>query len=340
VFTINSRGVMRREILSLILLFLLISFVTPNISAASQITHKVKRGDNLYSIAKKYHVPACQLKSRNNLRSNKLSLGQTLIIKDNSESVAKNESRKKYASKKKRVQEIEAPAGENDGEFIEYRVKRGDTIDKIAVLFNVDREELVESNNLQNIRGGKKLSPGRTILVPKIIEEGEEEIVNLTNTNNRPLKPWKSGEEKYMLVKVAKSFMGTPYKYGGNTAKGLDCSAYVRKIYEIFDVQLPRSARDQFKVGSKISKEELAVGDLVFFKTKRYAKRPTHVGIYIGDDNFIHSSSGHGRIGVKIDSLSSDYYSKAYVGATRIKGGSFEETPEAKEISEKTSHNS
>ena len=318
--------------------FLLVSFVTPNISAASQITHKVKRGDNLYSIAKKYHVPACQLKSLNNLRSSKLSLGQTLVIKDNPESVVRNESRKKYASKKKQVQEIETPAGENDGEFIEYRVKRGDTLDKIVTLFNVDREELVESNNLRNIKGGKKLSPGRTILIPKVIEEGEEEIVNLTN--NKPLKQWKSGEEKYMLVKVAKSFMGTPYKYGGNTARGLDCSAYVKKIYEIFDVQLPRSARDQFMIGSKISREELAVGDLVFFKTKRYAKRPTHVGIYIGDDNFIHSSSGHGRIGVKIDSLSSDYYSKAYVGATRIKGGSFEETPEAKEISEKTSHNS
>ena len=102
---------MRRETFALILFFLLVSFVTPNISAASQITHKVKRGDNLYSIAKKYHVPACQLKSLNNLRSSKLSLGQTLVIKDNPESVVRNESRKKYASKKKQVQEIETPAG-------------------------------------------------------------------------------------------------------------------------------------------------------------------------------------------------------------------------------------
>ena len=103
----------------------------------------------------------------------------------------------------------------------------------------------------------------------------------------------------------------------------------MKKIYEIFDVQLPRSARDQFQVGSKIKREELAVGDLVFFKTRRHVKYPTHVGIYIGDGNFIHSSSGHGRIGVKIDSLSSDYYTNAYTGATRIKDGLFEERSDA-----------
>ena len=142
-----------------------------------------------------------------------------------------------------------------------------------------------------------------------------------------------------MLVKVAKSFMGAPYKYGGTTVKGLDCSAYVKKIYEIFDVQLPRSARDQFQVGSKIRREELAVGDLVFFKTKRYVKYPTHVGIYIGDGNFIHSSSGHGRIGVKIDALSSDYYSNVFTGATRIKDGSFEERSEITSTPIKTSNN-
>jgi len=111
----------------------------------------------------------------------------------------------------------------------------------------------------------------------------------------------------------------------------------VKKIYEIFDVQLPRSAREQFRVGSQIKKEELAVGDLVFFKTKRYVKYPTHVGIYIGDGNFIHSSSGHGRIGVKIDALSSDYYTKAFTGATRIKDGLFEERSDA--TSTKTSNN-
>ncbi|MBA4390590.1 MAG: hypothetical protein C0399_06605 [Syntrophus sp. (in: bacteria)] len=315
---------MTKEMITSVLL-LLMCIITPSLSGAAQTTHKVKQGDNLYSIAKKYHVSVDQLKSQNNLRSIKLSSGQSLIIKGNSERTARNESTTRNNGKKKKIQEIEAPVEENDGEFIEYKIKRGDTLDKVAALFNVEKEDLIESNNLQNLKGNK-LSPGRTILIPKVIEEGEEEIITLTG---KSLKPWKNSDERYMLVKVAKSFMGAPYKYGGNTVKGLDCSAYVKKIYEIFDTQLPRSARDQFKVGSIIGKEELGVGDLVFFKTKRYVKHPTHVGIYIGEGNFIHSSSGHGRIGVKIDSLSSDYYSKVYTGATRVKSGSFEEAPKA-----------
>jgi peptidoglycan endopeptidase LytE len=325
---------MRRTIFASALLFFL-CIVTPHISGAVQTVHKVKRGDNLNSIAKKYHLSVDQLKSQNNLQSIKLSLGQALIITDNRERTTRNKSQKTNIAKKKPLQEIEIPTGENDGEFIEYKVKKGDTIDRIATIFNVDREELIESNNLQSLKS-KRLSPGKTILIPKIIDEGEEEIVNLTN---KPMKPWKDSDEKYMLVKVAKSFMGAPYKYGGTTVRGLDCSAYVKKIYDIFDIQLPRTAREQARVGLKIGKEELNIGDLVFFKTKRYVKYPTHVGIYIGDGNFIHSSSGYGRIGVKIDSLSSDYYTKAYTGATRIKDGFFGERSDATSAPIKTANN-
>jgi peptidoglycan DL-endopeptidase LytE len=233
---------------------------------------------------------------------------------------AKNSKNKhsRYASKAQAGEpQVEAVTYEDDGEYIEYKIKRGDTIDKIAALFSVEKDELIETNNLAS---KKKLSPGGTLLIPKIIEESDdgEEIVTLKSIT---VKPWKNSDEKYMLVKVAKSFMGAPYKYGGNTLRGLDCSAYVKKIYEIFDVQLPRSAREQYHVGTKIGRSDLAVGDLVFFKTRRYAKYPTHVGIFIGDGNFIHASSGKGRLGVKIDSLGSDYYSGAYIGATRIKGG-------------------
>jgi cell wall-associated NlpC family hydrolase len=214
--------------------------------------------------------------------------------------------------------QVEPVTYENDGEYIEYKVKRGDTIDKIAALFSIEKDELIETNQLAS---KKKLDPGKTLFIPRVIEENDdaEEIVNFKSAQ---VKPWKNSDERYMLVKVAKSFMGAPYKYGGNTVRGLDCSAYVKKIYEIFDVQLPRSAREQYMVGTKIVRSDLAVGDLVFFKTRRYAKYPTHVGIFIGDGNFIHASSGKGRLGVKIDSLGSDYYSGAYIGATRIKSGS------------------
>ncbi len=326
-----------RKGLSVFFCFLFLCVITPFTLSAAQVVHKVKRGENLYAIAKKYRVPVSQLKTQNNLKSARLSPGQTLVIGENKKEAVRYTLQDDNTGKNKKKQNKEAEIfiSENDGEFIEYKIKRGDTIDKIATLFNIEREELLEANNIRNLKKG--LSPGKTILVPKVIDEGKEDIIDLSS---KPLKPWKDGDEKYMLVKVAKSFMGAPYKYGGNTVRGLDCSAYVKKIYEIFDVQLPRSAREQFLVGSKIEKEELAVGDLVFFKTKRSVKYPTHVGIYIGDNSFIHSSSGHGKIGVKIDSLSSDYYSRVYIGATRIKSGYSEERPEAASTPPKASNNS
>lgn len=316
---------MRKSIITLIS-FLFFIIITSNQAFSSTVTHKVKQGDNLYNIAKKYHITVDKLNALNNLRSNKLKLGQQLIV-----SKEKGVPPSKTIKEAKKVQ-TGVSVAENDGEFIEYRTKKGDTLEKIAKRFNIDKDEVLEANNLSN----KKISPGKIILIPKVIEDKEEEFVTLTN---QPLNIWKSSEEKYMLVKVAKSFMGAPYKYGGESVRGLDCSAFVKKIYDIFDVQLPRSARDQFKTGLPISKDELAIGDLVFFKIKRYIKYPTHVGIFIGDGNFIHSSSTHNKLGVKIDSLASDFYAKFYVGAVRVKRLSDESAETAKPI-ENASNNS
>lgn len=254
---------------------------------------------------------------------NKAKQQSSKSIKKNAKESKKHTTKKGKHSRNEAKQQalraqVESVTYENDGEYIEYKVKRGDTIDKIASLFSIEKDELIETNQLAS---KKKLDPGKTLFIPRVIEENDdaEEIVNFKSAQ---VKPWKNNDERYMLVKVAKSFMGAPYKYGGNTVRGLDCSAYVKKIYEIFDVQLPRSAREQYMVGTKIGRSDLTVGDLVFFKTRRYAKYPTHVGIFIGDGNFIHASSGKGRLGVKIDSLGSDYYSGAYIGATRIKSSS------------------
>ncbi len=243
----------------LIVLFLGISAGT----ALSDVTHKVRSGDSLYTIAKKNRVSVDTLKKLNGLSATtKLKLGQIVVVRKDAEV-----TRKRPASK-----QVEAAISEDDGEFIEYRTRKGDTLEKLALRFNIDKDDIIEANNFK----GKRISPNRTILIPRVSEESGEEVVALVNI---PLNNWKSSEEKYMLVKVAKSFMGAPYKYGGESVRGLDCSAFVKKMYSIFDVQLPRSAREQYRVGARIQKEELAVGDLVFFKTKRYSKYPTHASI-------------------------------------------------------------
>lgn len=124
-----------------------------------------------------------------------------------------------------------------------------------------------------------------------------------------------SSKKEIMIMEIIK-YMNTPYKYGGNSLNGIDCSAFTQNVYQSsWMITLNRSARDQYIQGTPISdRDELKFGDLVFFNTRRRVK-PGHVGIYIGDNLFAHASS---KLGVTISSLEHDYYNKRYMGARRI----------------------
>lgn len=223
----------------------------------------------------------------------------------------KNAAKAKESQRQADQKSINSGIEERESSLIKHRVKSGETLAKIARMYGVTVEEIKKVNGL----GKQRLIPGKTILIPYAQEEDEEEIVDVSQIS---YGKWKDQNERLTLVKVAKSFMGAPYKLGGSTVRGLDCSAFVKKIFEIFDVNLPRTAKEQYKVGRKIDKEELSVGDLVFFKTRPGRNYPTHVGIYIGNGNFIHASSHHKR-GVRIDSLDTPFYQRTYVGAVRVK---------------------
>lgn len=281
-------------------------------AAYSATIHKVKGGETLQRIAKRHHITVEQLKNLNNLRSDNLRPGQRLTVGR----VQKDTSTKKLAGRKKvKQQQIEVAADEQDPDFIEYRVLKGDTVEKLADKFGADKQDIVDLNALKK----GKLTPGTKLLIPKEASDDESLVEPSVDLNRvRPLKCWKDEEEQGFLVKVANSFSGAPYKYGGDSVRGLDCSAFVRKMYGLFDVQLPRTAREQFESGMRIDKANLVKGDLVFFRTKRHAKHPTHVGIYIGEGKFIHASSVMKR-GVKIDSLSDGYFGRTYTGAVRVK---------------------
>ncbi len=129
------------------------------------------------------------------------------------------------------------------------------------------------------------------------------------------LGKWNSPDEVQLFVKVATGFIGAPYRFGGSSLKGIDCSSFVQKIYKIFDITLPRNAAQQSKVGISVSREKLTEGDLVFFHTKRSLG---HVGIYIGNNEFVHASS-KGKI-IRVDSLDTPYYQKRFQRAVRVKG--------------------
>jgi cell wall-associated NlpC family hydrolase len=116
-----------------------------------------------------------------------------------------------------------------------------------------------------------------------------------------------------MLMEIIK-YMNTPYKFGGNSKEGIDCSAFTQTIYNSCSLQLLRSAGEQFTQGVVIDKrDDLKFGDLVFFNTRKSVK-PGHVGIYVGDNLFVHAS----KHGVIVTPLDHDYYSKRYMGARRI----------------------
>lgn len=123
------------------------------------------------------------------------------------------------------------------------------------------------------------------------------------------------------VVSRARSYIGTPYKYGGTTTLGMDCSGLLMRSFEAIDIYIPRTSKQQSKMGKKVRMNELKAGDLVFFKTFKGSGRVTHAGLVTdarrGDQvMFIHASSSRGVIEVN---LMSNYYQKAFRKARRLK---------------------
>lgn len=116
------------------------------------------------------------------------------------------------------------------------------------------------------------------------------------------------------LIGRAVSWLGTRYIWGGITPKGVDCSGLTRLLYLTEGIDLPHSARLQFKLGQAVVRAALLPGDLVFFNTRGPI---SHVGMYIGNEKFIHAANP--RRGVRVDSLRSNYYNKRFAGARRYK---------------------
>jgi|SRR5687767_3273331 len=118
----------------------------------------------------------------------------------------------------------------------------------------------------------------------------------------------------YALSGTALSLRGAPYRFGGIDPSGFDCSGFVSYVYQQHGVPMPREVREQFRIGTTVDRDRLEPGDLVFFST--VAPGASHVGIVIGGDQFVHAPSERGV--VRIENLSSQYWSSRFIGAKRV----------------------
>jgi LysM repeat protein len=272
-------------------------------------THAIRKGETLAFVARRYQTTVDELLRLNRLKKTaRLSIGQVVVVKDTSPK--------------------------------SYAVRPGDTIVRIAARTGVGADQLRRLNRLDT----DLLAPGRKLLleaceeftlsapVPAAGGEAPESVDLLTALAEATLEerelqqppppagPQVSAEAAAdpgiteRLIGLAKTMLNIPYRFGGTTMRGIDCSAYVQRVFGLLDINLPRTAREQFRVGQVISRDELSVGDLVFFRT--YAKFPSHVGIYLGDSRFIHASSVGKK--VTIDSLDGRYYTKRFLGGRRL----------------------
>lgn len=118
----------------------------------------------------------------------------------------------------------------------------------------------------------------------------------------------------FRMLEFIEEWYGTPYRYGGTSKQGVDCSAFVNFFMSaVYGLSVPRNSKEQYSAAKKIKKKQLEEGDLVFFNTRGGV---SHVGVYLGNNKFAHASTSSG---VTISDLDDDYYDRRYVGSGRVR---------------------
>lgn len=281
--------------------------------------HIVKKGDTLYKISKKYGIPLQKLKELNNLKTAKLKPGQKIKI---------------YQSYNTEIFTKEISQKSEKENFKIYIVKEGDTLYSISLENNVPLEVLKNLNGIKDnvIFVGQQLKIPYNPLdeEPFVLEnpatrfeKRKDELLSQKFSINFLSKSTIDEKDENLLKKkfleISEQYRNYKYKLGGNGNGYLDCSMFVKLVYEKLGIELPRTSREQFLVGMEVEKNELIPGDILFFSRYRNKEIISHVGIYIGDNKFIHFSSS--KRGLAIDSLNEPYFNSRFVGAKRIING-------------------
>ncbi|GGK22087.1 peptidase [Deinococcus malanensis] len=292
------------------------SVSSPSLPAGQPVTAQpqtvvVQAGDTAYNLARRAGIPVEALLSLNGLSSPDLRVGQVLRLR-------------------------EVP--------VTHVVQPGETLYALARQYAVSVDVLLGLNSLAP---EAKIAVGQVLKLPAVAAQkssgaqpsavhpasvqatqapavGNAPQVSLTGVLGAPPAPLASplpGDWRG----TAMALLGTPYVLGGTTLSGLDCSGFVLQVFTPLGVKLPRVSADQATAGVPVEVSELQPGDLVFFDTAG-SGRVTHVGIYLGEDQFVNANSYKGE--VTVDRLLSDrYWAPRYLGARRVMGSVVAQQP-------------
>lgn len=327
------------EIFLLLCIFILLGSTS---TLAMETTYTVKSGDSLWKIANQNGSTVNKLMQLNHLQSDKLSIGDKLILQAN-------------IGQTQNTVTIQSASNV-------YIVQAGDCLSLIAQRYGMSVDTLKQCNQLSSnlINVGQKLQvtannavgqsastlpPAAVTLAESfyIVQAGDNlgaiaqkysmsssQLMSLNGLGSDIIYPG----QKLMLaantaevsrsgsmvggqriLDIARQNLGVPYSYGGTSPAGFDCSGFVQYVFKQCGYQLPRTAAAQYQQGVAVSKSDLMIGDIVVFACN--GGGIDHSGIYAGDNRFIHSSSPRSG-GVITTSMSESYYSRSYVGARRI----------------------
>ncbi|RDU37545.1 peptidoglycan endopeptidase [Neobacillus piezotolerans] len=296
-------------------------------SQAKAKTYTVVKGDSLSAISVKTGVPIGDLKTLNGLKNDMIYIGQVLKLQAASTVAAKPAVPAKPAAPVKPADTAKAPvkpaqpgkapakpaepvkvpptqqekptvpAQPATGSLGSYVVVSGDTLGKISLQFNTTVENLKALNGLAT----DMIRVGQTLKVPALAETPQ------------PASPAENSGITPAVISIGKNLIGSPYVWGGSTIEGFDCSGFIYYVYNQAGNQLVRhSAEGYYNRSYEVDKP--VAGDLVFFENT-YKKGISHMGIYLGDNFFLHADA---VIGVTITSLDDPYYKARFESFKRF----------------------
>ncbi len=292
-------------------------------TAKQMVQYTIQKGDTLSSIAHKHHTTISKVRTTNGLKKGAiLKIGKVLKVPANADVLYTKTSDKP----------------------IKYVTKKGDTLSAIALKHHTSVTKIRKANAL---RKSQVLKVGKVLQIPqnkttyrlasakqpvsdkKIVaslskldtisleKEKKEESQTFSFTDLFKSNENKEEDKCQRITSLAKTKLGKKYVWGASGNKNTyDCSSFTKFVYKNIGIDIPRTSIRQSKFGKFVKRSELQKGDLIFFDTSKKRKGyVNHVGIYLGDNKFIHASSAKKK--VVITSLDKKFYSNRYKGARR-----------------------